>query len=328
MCWIANPAIYWNLNGKKKNKACGDEPMQKKHSRFHIGLRTIKTVIAVILAMVIVDFYGTTSSKLVFAMLGAMAAIQPTFKDSLEACLTQIVGVLFGGIMGALLRMLPVPHLVATAIGLVLVITIYNALRIRFSPSLPCFIVVMVCITPDVAPMQYAFGRIWDSAIGLCVGMLVNTLIFPYDNSRSIRCTIESLDKELISFLENMFDGDDVLPDTVKMEGSIADLTRQLKIFSNQKLILRLRWQSSELEALRICESNARKLVVHMEVLCRMEGVGCLNAENKEKLMESGAVIRDQREVQEQTERDVVTNYHVSQILRLRRELLSALRKE
>lgn len=302
--------------------------MQKKHSRFHIGLRTIKTVIAVILAMVIVDFYGTTSSKLVFAMLGAMAAIQPAFKDSLEACLTQVVGVLFGGIMGALLRMLPVPHLVATGIGLVLVITIYNALRIRFSPSLPCFIVVMVCITPDVQPMQYAFGRIWDSAIGLGVGMLVNTLIFPYDNSRSIRAAMESLDRELIGFLENMFDGDDVLPDTAKMEGSIADLTRQLKIFSNQKLILRLRWQSSELEALRICESNARKLVAHMEVLCRMESVGCLNAENKEKLTESGAVIRDQRESQEQTERDVVTNYHVAQILKLRGELLSALRKE
>ena len=300
----------------------------KKHSRFHIGLRTVKTVIAVILSMVIVDFYGTTSSKLVFAMLGAMAAIQPTFKDSLEACLTQIVGVLFGGVMGALLRMLPVPHLVATAIGLVLVITIYNALRIRFSPSLPCFIVVMVCITPDVSPMQYAFGRIWDSAIGLGVGMLVNTLIFPYDNSRSIRNMMESLDKELISFLENMFDGDEVLPDTAKMEGYIADLTRQMKVFSNQKLITRLRWQNSELEALRICESNARKLVAHMEVLCRMESVGCLNTENKEKLTKSGAVIRDERAAQEQTERDIVTNYHVAQILKLRGELLEVLRKE
>ena len=93
--------------------------MQKIYSRFHIGLRTVKTVIAVVLSMVIVDSYGTTDSKLVFAMLGAMAAMQPTFKDSLESCLTQIVGVLFGGVMGALLRMLPVPQLAATALGLI-----------------------------------------------------------------------------------------------------------------------------------------------------------------------------------------------------------------
>jgi len=297
--------------------------MQKKKSRFHIGLRTVKTVLAVIVAMVIVDFYGTTSSKLVFAMLGAMAAIQPTFKDSLEACLTQIVGVLFGGVMGALLRMLPVPHLVATGIGLVLVIMVYNALRIRFSPSLPCFIVVMVCITPDVAPLQYAFGRIWDSAIGLGVGMLVNSLIFPYDNSRIIRSTMEGLNDELLRFLEDMFDGDEKLPDTKTMENSIDMLAAQLKIFSKQMFITRMRWQRKELEALRQYEANARKLVAHMEVLCSMERVGSLNGENSGRLMQCGAKIRAAQDVQMEGELDIVTNYHVRQILRLRQELLA-----
>jgi len=296
--------------------------MRNKHTRFHIGLRTVKTVVAVILAMMIVDSYGTTSSKLVFAMLGAMAAMQTTFKDSLESCLTQIVGVLFGGVMGALLRMLPVPQLVATGIGLVLVIVLYNALRIRFSPSLPCFIVVMVCITPDVAPMQYAFGRIWDSAIGLSVGMAVNTLVFPYDNSRIIRQTIESLNAELLHFLEDMFDGDDVLPDTLKMESSIDELAAQLKIFSKQKLITRIRWQHKELAALRSYESNARRLAAHMEVLCRMESVGSLSAENRERLKRGGAVIRDERAMDQASEKDIVTNYHVGKILQLREELL------
>ena len=54
--------------------------MRKKRLRIHIGLRTLKTAAAVILAMVVVDAYGTTPSKLIFAMLGAMAAVQPSFK--------------------------------------------------------------------------------------------------------------------------------------------------------------------------------------------------------------------------------------------------------
>ena len=299
--------------------------MQTKHKRFHIGLRTVKTVIAVIVAMVIVDFYGTTSSKLVFAMLGAMAAMQPTFKDSMEACLTQVVGVLFGGVMGALLRMLPVPQLVATGIGLVLVIVVYNALRIRFSPSLPCFIVVMVCITPDVVPMDYAFGRVWDSAIGLAVGMIVNTLVFPYDNSRIIRCTMDGLNAELMRFLEEMFDGDSILPDTAQTEKSIDELAAQLKVFSKQKLITRMRWQHKELAALRRYESNARRLVAHMEVLCRMETVGSLNVENKALLLQSGAVIHDEGK-QPDTQVDIVTNYHVEKILQLRQELLKEMK--
>ena len=74
--------------------------MRKKRTRLPIGLRTIKTAVAVIIAMVIVDFFGTTPSKLIFAMLGAMAAVQPTFQESVESCLTQIVGVLFGALCG------------------------------------------------------------------------------------------------------------------------------------------------------------------------------------------------------------------------------------
>ena len=301
--------------------------MLNKRLRFHIGLRTLKTAAAVIIAMLVVDLYGATSSKLIFAMLGAMAAVQPTFKESIQSCLTQIVGVLFGALVSILLLVLPLPRLVITGIGIVLVITLYNTLHIQFSPSLPCFIVVMLCTTPDIQPMTYAIGRIWDSAIGLAVGMLINTLVFPYDNSRRIRHMAESLDRELIEFLEEMFDGDNVLPDAEKMASKIDDMNAQLKIFANQKLLMRLRRQSRELEAFRICEGKARALVAQMEVLCRMERPGVLSRENRRLLEECCANIQDQRSQEAVTECDVVTNYHISQILTLRRELLEALKR-
>ena len=300
--------------------------MKKRKIKIRIGLRTIKTVAAVIIAMIIVDLYGTTASKLLFAMSGAMAAVQLTFKDSLESCLTQIVGVFLGALAGVLLRLLPLPSLVATAIGIVLVITLYNALNIRFSPSLPCFIVVMICNTPDVQPMTYALGRIWDTAIGLGVGMAINTLVFPYDNSHQIRLTANSLDKEVILFLEDMFDGDNVLPDTDDMISKIDDMARQLKIFENQRLITHLKRQRRELETFRACEGKARDLVAHMEVLCRMEQPGRLNQENRCRLGKCGADIQDDRQPDLISEADVITNYHVSQILTLRDELLIALR--
>lgn len=301
--------------------------MTLTHPKFHIGKRTLKTTAAVIISMVIVNFYGTTTSRLIFAMLGAMAAVQPTFMESLESCLTQIVGVLFGAVVGVILLALPIHPLAATGIGIILVITLYNAFRIRFSPSLPCLIVVTLCTTPDVQPFTYAMGRIWDTAIGLTVGMVINTLVFPYDNSRSIRATVESLDREVISFLEELFDGDDDLPDTEKMEAKISSLNQQLQIFSNQKLLTHLRRQKQELEQFRICEGKARVLVARMEVLCRVERPGRLNDENRRRLKACGAVIRDQRPLDSVTERDVVTNYHVSQILTLRRELIDALQK-
>jgi uncharacterized membrane protein YgaE (UPF0421/DUF939 family) len=287
----------------------------------------MKTAMAVVISMMIVDAYGATTSKLIFAMLGAMAAVQQTFKDSLESCLTQIVGVFLGGLAGVLLVALPLPSLVAVGIGMILVITFYNAFRIRYSPSLPCFIVVMVCTSPEIQPMIYALGRIWDTAIGLGIGMLINTLIFPYDNSRRIHDTVESLDRELIMYLEDMFDGNDILPDAEDMVKKIDDIAQQLQLFANQKLLLKLKRQKKELETFRICENKARQLLAHMEVLCRLETLGRLSDDNRRRLQACGAEIRDDRVLNSVMEKDVVTNYHVEQILILRRELLNVLNR-
>ena len=298
-----------------------------KHINFHIGLRTIKTAAAVMIAMLIVDSYGATTSKLIFAMLGAMEAMQPTFKASVKACLTQIVGVLFGAFIGVGLLALPISHVLAAGIGIVLVITLYNTFHIHFSPSLPCLIVVTLCTTPDILPIAYAFGRIWDSMIGLSVGMAINTLVFPYDNSRQIRATVESLDRELIRFLEEMFDGDDVMPDAQVMTAKVNAMARQLAVFSNQKLLMHRKRQKKEMESFAVCQGKARELLARMEVLSRKDVPGRLNEENRRRLNACGAKIRDERPLNSVLERDVVTNYHVAQILKLRRELLEALGK-
>lgn len=301
--------------------------MDLKRGRFPVGRRTLKTAAAVVVSLAIVTTYGATTSKLIFAVLGAMAAMQPTFKESLEACLTQIVGVIFGAAVAIVLIRLSVPLLVAAGVGIIIVITLYNGLHIRFSPSLSCMIVVTLCTTPDIQPMAYAFGRLWDTAIGLGIGMVINTLVFPYDNRRQIRATAESLDREVLLFLEEVFDGDDVLPNTEKMLQTIDSMSRQLTIFSKQWLILRLHRRRRELDSFRSWEGKARQLIAQMEVLCRMERPGRLNEQNRQRLAECGAGIRDRRAFTVMEEADVVTNYHVARILALRQELLDALQE-
>lgn len=304
-----------------------DIHLRFKRNKFRIGLRTLKTAAAVIISMIIVTAYGATTSKLIFAMLGAMAAMEPSFKESLESCLTQIVGMIFGALAGVLLLALPLNHVLVAGIGIVFVITLYNVFHIRFSPSLPCLIVVTLCTTSDIQPFSYAIGRFWDTAIGLGVGMFINTLIFPYDTSRQIRSTAEYLDKELIYFLENMFDGDNRLPDTEKMVNMIDNMARQLQIFSKQWLLLHLRRNRKQLRTFKIYEVKAKQLIANLEVLCQMDYPGRLNEENRNLLKTCGANILDPREIDiMQEELDIVTNYHVSQILTLREDLIEVLK--
>ncbi len=298
--------------------------MKKHQFKIHIGPRTWKTAVAVVLSLVIAQYFGTTDSRLVFAMLGAMAAMEPTFKASLESCLTQIVGVVFGALIGMGLQMLPIPGLLAAGIGIVVVITLYNVFGLRFSPGLPCLIVMLLCMDPEANPYDNTLGRIGDTAIGLLVGLAINTLVFPYDNRRQIRQTAQSLDREVIAFLEDMFDGDENLPDAEKMAARLGVLEAQLRIFSDQKW---LKNREKDLQTFRTCRQKARELLARMTVLSHVERIGRLNEENRRRLKACGANIRDTRPLDSVLELDVVTNYHVKQILRLRRELLDVLEK-
>jgi len=291
--------------------------------KIHIGRRTIKTVVAVVIAMLVAEYFGTTSSRLIFAMMGAMEAVRPTFKESVEAVLSQFIGIVVGALAAVLLHTLPIPYIISAGIGILIVIVFYNMLKLPYSPSLACFIVVMVCTTSDVHPLLYALGRIWDSAIGLAVGMLINVLVFPYDNSKKIRQAVQNLDAQLILFLEDIFDGDNNLPDAELLEKKLADIAYQLSIFSNQVLPFHKARQKEKLKLFRMCEGRARRLVSHLEVLCAMDVPGQLNDENLAALRAGGANIAEQPELTEWTDKDTITNYHVAQILALRKELLS-----
>jgi hypothetical protein len=141
----------------------------------------------------------------------------------------------------------------------------------------------------------------------------------------SIRSTIETLDKELIRFLEDLFDGDDHLPDTQKMNLTIEDMAHQLSIFSKQKLFLHLRAQQRELAMFRSCEGKCRELLSRLIVLSRAERPGILNDECRQLLTDCGAHIRDNRPLSTPTELDIVTNYHIKKIMGLREDLLNEL---
>lgn len=288
--------------------------------KIKLGLRTVKTALAVVISLALAELFGRSDGKLIFAVLGVMAAVQPTFKESWESCLTQILGVILGAIAGVALHLIPISPAITSGIGVLLVIVGYNSLGIRFSPGLACIIVVTICTDSGVHPVSYALDRIWDTAIGLAVGMVINTLVFPYDNSRRIRSAVHSLEKEVMLFLGDMFDGDDKLPTADKPIRPIAQIARELEIFSNQLVPFRRKRHVAQLAVFRKCSEDAHQLLAHMVVLSRVGDPGSLSPDNYLSLMDWGA----QAPVSGQRI-DPVVNYHVSQILALRQELLSAL---
>ncbi len=298
-----------------------------QHYRLPIGMRTMKSAIAIFVALIIVEQYGATTSKVVFALIGAAAAMDVTFKASLKSCLAQICGVSFGALFGLLMLYLPIDRYISVAIGFILVMTLYNMLHLHLSPVLPCIVIAMVLTNPEIHPIPYALGRLWDTTIGLAVGLFINTLFFPYDTRRQMRETVDELDRDLLRFLEDYFDGDDTRPDAEQMAAKIAGLERQLNLMREQKWVIHRRRKKLDLCSLQKCDTAARHLVTELEALSLIEVPGRLTEENRERLQNCGVVIRDQRTSEEENVADVVTNYHVARVLALRRTIREELDK-
>ena len=178
-----------------------------------------------------------------------------------------------------------------------------------------------------VKGLTTAAGLWVAGCIGLAIGMAVNTLIFPYDNSRSIRRTMEGLDRDLVAFLEDMFDGDDHLPEADALEKKIDALEGQLVLFGEQRLFRRRR-QRRLLRQLSGCADIAQELLVELETLRNMERQGRLDLANRQALRALGAQVREEPPAGPERPEDVVVNYHVARALELRRELKRALKQE
>lgn len=298
-----------------------------RNHRFPVGMRTLKSAAAIFVALIIVEQYGASTSKVVFALIGAASAVDVTFKASLKSCLAQICGVSFGALFGLIMLYLPIDRYISVAIGFVLVMALYHALRLHLSPVLPCIVIAMVLTNPEILPIPYALARLWDTAIGLAVGLVINVVFFPYDTRRQMRETVDELDRDLLQFLEDYFDGDDKLPDPEQMAAKIVGLERQLDLMRDQKWVIHRRRKKLDLNSLQKCDRAARHLVTELEALSLIGVPGRLTEENRERLQNCGAMIRDQRNAEEGNVTDVVTNYHVTRVLALRRAIREELGK-
>lgn len=300
-----------------------NETLKKIH--IPIGLRTVKTAIAVAAAILMVERYGTSRDELLFGVMGAFSAMEPTFKASVRGCISQIGSVIIGVLLALTIRMLDIPGVIAAGAGIILVMALFQIFHWRISPVLPCLILVTICTDPDLSAVTYGAERIWNTALGLAVGMVINMLVFPYDNSRKIQQIMASLDSDLIHFLEDMFDGDDLLPKTEEMSRKIEALEAQLAMFADQRLLLRRRRQKRTLARLQHCEDTARALLLEVETLRSVDHTARLTRENWEDLRALGARIVEVPPENRFTVEDLVVNYHVARALKLRQQLKDTL---
>lgn len=162
----------------------------------HIGMRIIKTAVAVMLAygiflpfglMYDMETYHGVLGQMgpLYACIACIVCMQSTLGQTVQSGVSRLIGVAIGGVLGVATLLLgdrlDNGLLVLPILGVLCVAGMWISLLIQRPAA--C---VMACIVPCVILITgvtgadryyYAAARIIETVIGVCVAMLVNKLL-------------------------------------------------------------------------------------------------------------------------------------------------------
>lgn len=150
-----------------------------------IGLRNIKTALAVFICMVIFDFFNNTNGF--FACIAAVMCLKDTVESSVTMGKNRLLGTAIGGIIGFLavfildqIEILINLRPLIAAMCISLAIYICTIIKRPGSVIISCIVIsAILCNYSSMDPYYYALGRMLDTSVGVVVAILVNKFVTP-----------------------------------------------------------------------------------------------------------------------------------------------------
>lgn len=147
-----------------------------------LGMRTIKTGLAIWLAFLVCDLLNFENGGL--AAITTIVAVQPSLKSSMKTVKNQVVATFFGCILAVIVAYYFHGSYTAIALSAVLAIMICVQLKLKESISLLLVTIILIGQTPLDNFELVILQRISMIAIGLCIGFSLNLLLLPQHSNR------------------------------------------------------------------------------------------------------------------------------------------------
>ena len=171
--------------------------MKKLSSLPHIGMRIIKSAIAVFLCFVVYFIRGK-QGIVFYSCLSVLWCIQSDMGSTFKKALQRTIGTVIGGIYGLIVILIniyllagsPAPDIFKYLLISVMIIpTIYTTVVLK-KPDASYFSCVVflsiVVLHLDENPYLFVFNRVCDTMIGIVIGMIVNSVHLPRRRKDSI----------------------------------------------------------------------------------------------------------------------------------------------
>lgn len=191
-----------------------------------IGMRSIKTVLATFLAILVSNLLGFESPF--FITLTAFLCIQGSILETSEMAMKRSIGTLVGGLF-SLFYLIVMPHnIYLIPVGLLLIIYLYNVFDKSNLITITCVVFLVITFgvntDQDFESIGYVSNRLLQTFVGTLIAILVNNYIKPPNPFEKL----QSLNKSMIDFINQ-----NVNPETFNIVHNLEEYRLELHDYTS-----------------------------------------------------------------------------------------------
>lgn len=276
-----------------------------------IGMRTIKTALAVTLAIGIGKLLNLNSPF--FAGIAAILAMQTSVSESLSMGKDRIYGTVLGAIIALIFSVIAPENTFFIGLGILIIIYMSNILGWKKSAQMSMIVFLSIMLNYEEGNrVAYSFHRILDTVIGLAIGTGINYFIVPPKVEGEMEELLRDMYLKIINMVQSIIWKEEQI--------CLTDLKKALNATEDSYNLFKkeMKYKLGKKDTTFDPESMFdlfEKIYNHLSIICKIEKIPYIDKENKEYLEKLfNKEIPDQNEINLDN-MDIVYNYHLKNIL-------------
>lgn len=218
---------------------------------FKVGMRTIKTVLAVIITLILAELLNLKSP--ILAGVAAIMTMESSVSESVTTGKNRMYGTILGAIIGLItsyiLFNIYIVDYIFVAIGLVLLISICNFFGWDKATRMAMVVFLVIVLGSDKERLDYAINRSLVTMLGVVIGTGINFFIRPpktekylYNLTIQLRNEVEEAIGNIV--LMKRYEEDDIKYGLINLENKynvfVEDTRYYLRKKNNKREYLKL----------------------------------------------------------------------------------------
>jgi len=283
-----------------------------------IGLRNIKTALAVVISVVILRIFS--SESYFFAPIAAIMTMQNTVYSSFKTGLNRMIGTTIGAVIAIIAVELSVNVVVNSIlifVGIVLVIYLCNIFNFKQSVGIACIVFLMIILYADnIAPIEYGISRLLETFMGIIIALGVNYIVSPNESKKKMYEYYGKLKEEVDEIFQNII----INGDNPKLFSLRDDISEFKTIFSSYQFEhMDDNKYEEELDLINNRIKLLREANIHLKLLYDMRERCCFSISNYAKLEKYDYEINHRKSdvLPIDDHENIVFNFHVDKTISL-----------